>query len=688
MAKPKIEIIVSADVQGATNALDKVALQADKVDRAGRRAMMGLRAVGEAGQLIGAGEAFREMASNAAMAADVVGDLSGAFLTLNPATLALTAIAAGTVFLAAKLTETTPQVAALNQELSSLARRQDAVRGLAELAGATDRQAEAALSAARVNAEYAKALDNLSKKTQRDVPQALKETIGAYVALAAVVGEYIATQGDQEAALMSGQKMLKMIAPEIWQRVEAQEELNRKVAEGSNIIEQTRLTDLYKRSIIQAAEEQERFVESIARLDAGLEQSLAKLEQQYAEAQRRAGLDRIRIEQDTAERLGEINMQLVERINSIQENLAQQIGDIEEQANQAKSDAYERYARDIQELNRDMTRIGEEYARRRIEIEKDTSDEIERINAELADTLQNISRDAAQSEATAKTWAEVQRIRREAAAREREAADKAARARAEAEAKKRAALEELEERKRQQDEEFRHRRELLDEEYNRQNTIRDRELREQIARAQRAANEQIEQARRTATEQQRQIEQTMQKQLEAINQQLSEQRRAINIQRDEQIAAVQTAKDAETRAYEKRMRELQDTRNENQHLADAMIALAGPAWDPWLEKAREYIDVVNSIPTPPSPPSLNWQNWLQGYRPAGWYASGLDTVITRPTLIGVGESGAEHVTITPLRGGAERNQKSIARTIQFYNCQFRSADDIYAALERYERGLI
>ena len=34
-----------------------------------------------------------------------------------------------------------------------------------------------------------------------------------------------------------------------------------------------------------------------------------------------------------------------------------------------------------------------------------------------------------------------------------------------------------------------------------------------------------------------------------------------------------------------------------------------------------------------------------------WYKQGLDAVFNKPTLIGVGEAGAERVTVTPLGGG-------------------------------------
>jgi tape measure domain-containing protein len=41
------------------------------------------------------------------------------------------------------------------------------------------------------------------------------------------------------------------------------------------------------------------------------------------------------------------------------------------------------------------------------------------------------------------------------------------------------------------------------------------------------------------------------------------------------------------------------------------------------------------------------------YDPGGWHAQGLDAVFRRPTLIGVGEAGAERVTVTPIGKGQE-----------------------------------
>lgn len=44
---------------------------------------------------------------------------------------------------------------------------------------------------------------------------------------------------------------------------------------------------------------------------------------------------------------------------------------------------------------------------------------------------------------------------------------------------------------------------------------------------------------------------------------------------------------------------------------------------------------------------------LDDYDPGGWHAQGLDAVFRRPTLIGVGEAGAERVTVTPMGKGRE-----------------------------------
>jgi len=50
-------------------------------------------------------------------------------------------------------------------------------------------------------------------------------------------------------------------------------------------------------------------------------------------------------------------------------------------------------------------------------------------------------------------------------------------------------------------------------------------------------------------------------------------------------------------------------------------------------------------------PANAWAQYYAHPGGVGWYGGGLDTMFSRPTLIGVGERGPEHVTVTPGTGG-------------------------------------
>ncbi len=76
----------------------------------------------------------------------------------------------------------------------------------------------------------------------------------------------------------------------------------------------------------------------------------------------------------------------------------------------------------------------------------------------------------------------------------------------------------------------------------------------------------------------------------------------------------------------------------------------------FFERIKEFVSRVFvdfHIPTPHF--SINWQEVMGIRVPSGvsvsWYGSGLDAIFDRPTLIGVGERGAERVQVTPLGGG-------------------------------------
>jgi hypothetical protein len=93
---------------------------------------------------------------------------------------------------------------------------------------------------------------------------------------------------------------------------------------------------------------------------------------------------------------------------------------------------------------------------------------------------------------------------------------------------------------------------------------------------------------------------------------------------------------------------------------------------------------------PPTSSAAAQINWGLGYikgrygTPAGawshevafnWYGGGLDAVISRPTLIGVGERGPEHVTVTP--GGGRDDIKTLLEKIHW---AIRGLTDVAAAI--------
>ena len=70
-----------------------IAQMGERVDRAGRQAMIGLRSLSDFAGLAGADRGFQSIVVNAAMAADATGDLSGMVAALNPGLLLITGVA-------------------------------------------------------------------------------------------------------------------------------------------------------------------------------------------------------------------------------------------------------------------------------------------------------------------------------------------------------------------------------------------------------------------------------------------------------------------------------------------------------------------------------------------------------------------------------------------------------------------
>ena len=96
------------------------------------------------------------------------------------------------------------------------------------------------------------------------------------------------------------------------------------------------------------------------------------------------------------------------------------------------------------------------------------------------------------------------------------------------------------------------------------------------------------------------------------------------------------------------------------------------AWD-WLTglwgTLKGWIEgIFSNIHIPLPHFSINWTTVLGVRIPSGvsvdWYGSGLDAIFTSPTLIGVGERGAERVQVTP--AGSTGGGGSKGDTYNFY----------------------
>ena len=75
----------------------------------------------------------------------------------------------------------------------------------------------------------------------------------------------------------------------------------------------------------------------------------------------------------------------------------------------------------------------------------------------------------------------------------------------------------------------------------------------------------------------------------------------------------------------------------------------------WDDIKNFIVHIFDNVKIPLPHFTVNWGEVLGIRIPTGvsvqWYGSGLDQVFTQPTLIGVGERGAERVQVTPLSGG-------------------------------------
>ena len=328
--------------------------------------------------------------------------------------------------------------------------------------------------------------------------------------------------------------------------------------------EQNRLLDLQKATVPQLASEYRSFQSSLRDMSVTHSDTMRRLAKDLTKTEQRASTDRLRIENETNERVVDLRSGLTTRINDIQRshlrNLAQMDTDYYDRAEEA---AYQ-HARTIERMKRDQRKAEQDTKKELERLNRDTSERIGEINEKEAHDLEDVDRQYWGREAELKKEiiradadAERKRVRREAEGRKGEIAERAAERRAE-----------LAERRKELEDEYNHSRELAD-----------RDLGKAKERAREQTREQIDQAKRATEEQIRQAELNSQKQIKAVQDRLAEEKKSIGEREQEEIGSYGKSIARARTAHDEKMKMLGDERAEVKKLMDDLLFLQQHGWD-------------------------------------------------------------------------------------------------------------
>jgi hypothetical protein len=631
-----------ADVKAGTVALKQSEQAAKSVTSAtmgSRREFRQLASAGVAGLSAigsGAGSMNRELAG----AVSTASQLAQGALFGGAAGLAITGISLGVGALAKALFDVSPEIKSLNAELAKLAASDSTAATLARVAGVSVAEAQAALEAAKSNKEFANELARLNVEATKTVGQGALDEIGRRMGIYGTILDYVSTR-----ALPRTTAMLKSLDDETTSATESQVDLGQSIKENAaKINEQNRLLAITKTAIPQAATEIKNYNKTLADMTKAHRTAQSGFGKDIADAEKRAGEERIKIEGDVQERINEIR----------------------EAATESATESARDHARRIADIDRDIAETFSENTEARVKAQQDAAKEIARIGRDLADELEGISRSGAEQESTAKSWAEVLRIRRDQTARANEARKKSEQAASEKRERIAEDNSESAQRSTKRRAELQEQKQRAIEEYNHARELDNRKTQQAIENAQKNAREQIASA----------------------NERLTRERATIEERKQAENNAYAENRTAAYQAHNEKIRALFDERTETQRLAAD-----------WL-LVRDNVDAATRAMVAQSQavPRGTTSDFQTGYRPGGWYASGLDAVISKPTMIGVGESGAERVTVTPLGAGTSApmnnaaNQKQARGDITInISGSIYGVNDlqgvIQSALDRYDRGL-
>ncbi len=449
---------------------------------------------------------------------------------------------------------------------------------------------------------YAKSRELITQKTI-DLKAAEKELAGDSAKLREAQQMQSADESGWAAAVERSKQKVSDLKTEIGILTTAENESTKAIQTNvPALAENTRLSDLWKKSIVSIADETKSLNSELDKLATSHTATLTSLTYDWTEATRKAGLDRVKIEEDTTAKINDINVKLGQSIVDIQSKTVQQVQDIELANTKTLSEDYYNYAKGIEALNYSIAQSAEKTAKDRLAAETNLKKSLAQIDASEQSKATDIEdqRQAALEEVRKKygtlqldqgkvyTAEELltrkgylDKLSQEEAAKINSDYDKQVAKlkkesdaqRADAAQQKADQLAQISEREAQQQEQFDHQRQLANESYAHTKDLASQQMQDQISKVQRTSDEQIAQAKRTASEQVLAAADAENKQLAANKAALSETERGINHRRDvENLAYADNVEKAKTASADK-IKLLEDERTETQKIADAWLVV-------------------------------------------------------------------------------------------------------------------
>jgi hypothetical protein len=587
-------------------------------------------------------------------------------VTGNIAIAALAGIAAGIFGVAQMAMQADPDIVALNKDLESLGKKDDAIAGLMKLTGATKEQAQAALDFAKTSPEAA---DSLKKLTdQAEIGTGALNIIGegfslllgkiqgstkgwgdnasaAFIAVASYLATGDSTKYATQFLELHTQAMQRAkdatIALAEADKVETQAKLDMAAADSQASDLQKTIGDDYT----AIAKMQIDDTDKIAKANRTMNETIARDARSLQDTLSQISFSRVQAEENNLQAIAQANQSMNDSIMNAARSLQNSLSDIEQGLRDKQNDEARKYADALKTINQSIEKDRQDLNTKIIDAEKKKLDDLAALDYSTGDKLRKAKTENEKNEIELAAMHERGVIQSRATDTEN-AAQKTFDQQMTLENQK---LEKLK----------------SDAEY--QKTVEERTASEQIARAQRTYQQQVEDAKRRDQEQLANLAIRMRQEEEALNQQAANARRRY----DEQVTDLRAAL----------LQEVQDT-----IAAEKAKALA--IAEEIKARMMNLMLIMQTIGAEQA--EIAWQKSMAisgqsggggGGGSSGFGAAqGMDAIVSSPMTIQVAEGyKPERVTVTPLSGGTSSNTRTNNITV---NIQSNNPDEVWSIFQR------